>query len=415
MRTFINLFLIFFAADGLISLVDELLVLMAGASNLSGVRDIFASTVILLSLPLYLALGIDRRPPRKVFAPLLVFLVWTQLATWLFPALAESNVYSVVCALVQVLLCILPAEYARRNGGKGLLMPQSVFTGPFFNLRHTLYFTAASLFIVPVVFLLCVFASANAYTEHSTAGFIRIAPDGLYMSERTYRLDNKTIRLTGMIHVGDQKFYDDMSGTSSVGRTIILAEGVTDDKHLLTNRFGYSKMAGFLGLSSQEKMRLKGRLIENADDVNSSRDKAGTAESDIVRADLDVSDFNKETVYFLNTIGKLINENSSFAATLMAINTWAEKELTPEMNRVIMADILHKRSNAVLTHLDKALAHYETIIIPWGALHMSEIEDAVLKRGFVLSEKKARVSIDFKKMFLAMIGFGSGDKAMKKP
>jgi hypothetical protein len=415
MRLFINLFLILFAADGLISVVDELLVLFAGASNLSGVRNLFANAVILLSLPVYLSLGVDRRLPKRVLLPLIAFIVWTLLATWFFPSLSESSSYSILCAIAQLLLCLLPVEYARRIGGQGLLLPLSAFTPPLFNFRHTLLFAAASIFIVPAVFVLCTLASADAYADKATSGFIRIAPSGVYMSERIYRKDHKTIRLTSMIHVGDQKFYDDLTGSISVGKTIILAEGVTDEKQLLKNKFGHSKMAGFLGLSSQEKMRLKGRIVKSADGADSEPETDGPAGNDILRADIDISDFNRDTIAFLNSVGKRINEGASFVATFMALNEWAEKELTPELNQTIMDDILHKRSKALISHLDIALANYETVVVPWGALHMSEIEEAVLKRGFVLHEKKYRVSIDFWKMFLAMLPFGNSDKQIKKP
>jgi hypothetical protein len=239
-------------------------------------------------------------------------------------------------------------------------------------------------------------ASANAYADKATSGFIRIAPGGLYMSERIYKKGQKIIRLTSMIHVGDKRFYDDLTGSISDGKTIILAEGVTDDKQLLKNKFGYSKMAGFLGLSSQEKMRLKGRLVESADEEVASEESAGT---DILRADIDISDFGKETILFLNTVGKHINESTSLAATFIALNKWAETELTPEMNKIIMDDILHKRSQALISHLDKALANYETIVVPWGALHMAEIEESVLSRGFLLQDKKYRLSIDFLRIF----------------
>ena len=396
MRFFINMFLILFAADGLISVVDELLMLFAGASNLSGMREMFANTVVFMSLPVYVTLVMDVRLPKRVLLPMIGFVVWSLLATWIFPSLANNSIYGPVCSFAQLLFCLLPIEYVRRCGGEGLLLPVSVFSPKFFNLRHTLKYTAVSLVVVPVVFVLLTLASANAYADRATSGFIRIAPGGLYMSERIYKKDLKTIRLTSMIHVGDKKFYDDLTGSISAGKTIILAEGVTDEKQLLKNKFGYSKMAGFLGLSSQEKMRLKGRLIESADEEVVSEGAAG---ADILRADIDISDFGKETILFLNTVEKHINESTSLAATFITLNKWAEAELTPEMNKIIMDDILHKRSQALISHLDKALANYETVVVPWGALHMAEIEESVLNRGFLLQDKKYRVSIDFWRMF----------------
>jgi len=47
------------------------------------------------------------------------------------------------------------------------------------------------------------------------------------------------------------------------------------------------------------------------------------------------------------------------------------------------------------------LDYYDTIIIPWGALHMPEIETAVLGKNFQLAETRQRTSIDFKRLFMA--------------
>jgi hypothetical protein len=57
----------------------------------------------------------------------------------------------------------------------------------------------------------------------------------------------------------------------------------------------------------------------------------------------------------------------------------------------------------VIRHLEKALVRYDTVIIPWEALHMKEIEAEVLKRGFKLKEERERVSIDFRKMLMGKL------------
>jgi hypothetical protein len=73
------------------------------------------------------------------------------------------------------------------------------------------------------------------------------------------------------------------------------------------------------------------------------------------------------------------------------------------MSDIIMDDILHRRNMGVIRHLEKALVRYDTVVIPWGALHMKEIEAEVLKRGFKLQEERERVSIDFRKMLLGKL------------
>lgn len=63
-----------------------------------------------------------------------------------------------------------------------------------------------------------------------------------------------------------------------------------------------------------------------------------------------------------------------------------------------MDDILYRRNKEVIRHLRKAVDRYDTVVVPWGALHMPEIEDEVVKQGFKLQQERERVSIDFNKM-----------------
>ena len=118
---------------------------------------------------------------------------------------------------------------------------------------------------------------------------------------------------------------------------------------------------------------------------------------------MDVSAFRPPTILFLNTMGKQLQESHSLVKGLLAINAWAEKNITREMHDVIMDDILHRRNREVIRYLGKALDRYDTVVIPWGAMHMKEIEEEVLKRGFVLQEERERVSIDFRRMLLGRL------------
>lgn len=404
MRIFANLFLVLFLADGGLSVFDELLAMFYPWTPLSDVRNLLANAVILLAVSLYFCLGIDKRLPKRVFLPLILFILWCPFSTWLSPSLTHLRAFGLVFACIQVLLFILPLSYIRKAGGK-LLMTKERFQPPFFSIKNTLLFGTANLFIIPAALVLLGLFIVNAFLSVQTAGFIRLAPDGVHMTERVYRLNDKTIRLVSMIHVGEKGYYDDLVRSVPSGRTVVLAEGITDDKNLLGNRFGYGKMAGFLGLASQEKMQFKGRVIDNEEleESGPEGDEAGTP--DIVRADVDISTFHPATIRFLNILGKHLTESTSFAKEFIAVNGWAKKNLTPEMNETIMDDILHQRNKEVIRHLGKALSRYDTIIIPWGALHMAEIEKSVVARGFVLQEDRERMSIDFRKLLLRR-GFG---------
>ncbi len=410
MRVFANLFLILFLADGGISLLDEIVsLLFSPVLPLAEARSILANAVIFMAVAVYLCLGIDRRLPKRVFIPLILFVFLCPLFTWLFSSLAGNRAYGLFAAAAQLALCMLPLSRFRNAGGRSLTMPPTMFDAPLFSLRNTLIFSAVNLFVIPVALTMLILSAANSYMAEYTSGFMRLGPCGLSMAERVYRRDSRTIRLVSMIHMGEKEYYDGLMESIPPGRTIVLAEGVTDNDNLLRNRLDYGRVAGFLGLTSQDTMLFRGRLIEE-DALEAPQVRArGAGEekhagpADILRADVDVSTFRPPTILFLDTIGKHLKESPSLVNGLMTINTWAKKSITPHMYEVIMDDILYRRNREVIRHLGKALERYDTVVIPWGALHMKEIEEDVLRRGFKLQKVEERVSIDFRKMFLGRL------------
>lgn len=404
MRVFANLFLVLFLADGGISLIDELVSFFSPLPPLSEFRNLMANAVLLMAVPLYICLGIDRRMPKQVFLPLILFLYGSAVSVWVFPAVSGTPTFGLLMATIQVTLCIIPLSLFRKFDQLSLMMPKAMFEAPFFSLRNSLIFGASNIFIIPCALALFLFCMANSFMTEYTSGFMHLAPDGLRMTERVYRRGNKTVRLAGMIHVGEKRYYDELVGSVAPGRTIVLAEGVTDDENLLRNRLDYGKVAGFLGLASQEKMHFRGREIDE-DEFEKTPFRAGTiaeretgGPADILRADVDISTFRPSTIRFIDELGKQLKENASLVKGFLSFNAWAEKNVTPEINNVIMDDILYRRNKEVIRHLRKAVDRYDTVVVPWGALHMPEIEDEVVKQGFKLQQERERVSIDFNKM-----------------
>jgi hypothetical protein len=406
MRVFANLFLIIFLADGGFSLIDELVPLFTPLTSFTELRSLLAGTVIVMAALLYPCLGIDRRLPKRVFLPQILFAFFCPLAVWLFPPLAGIRSAGLIAAAVQVALGMLPLRYFRRGGVRCLTMPPEMFAAPFFRLKNTLIFGATSLFLAPFALILLILFAVNAYMTEYTSGFMRVDPGGLRMAERVYRRDNRTIRLAAMIHVGSREFYDELVRSIVPARIIVLAEGVSDDENLLASSLDYGKMAGYLGLTSQKEMHFRGRVIE-PEELDLPRLRAGDGKPpgqvDILRADVDVSDLRPPTILLLNALGKHLQESDSFAEGFLSLNSWGEKNITPETYELIFDDILHRRNMELIRYLEKALDRYDTVVIPWGALHMKEIEEEVLKRGFTLQEERERVSIDFRKIFLSAL------------
>lgn len=404
MRAFANLFLILFLADGGFSLVDELVPLLTPLEPFTAFRTALALIVMIMAAAVYFCLIVDRRLPKMIFLPQIFLVFFVPLSTWLFPPLAGMQIYGLLAAAAQVALGVIPLYLLHNDGARSLTMPPALFAAPSFSLRNTLIFGTISLFTVPFTVLMFGLSAADSLMASHTSGFMHLRPDGeLRMDERIYRRDGKTIRLAAMIHVGNREYYEDLAKSITSGRTIVLAEGVTDKGNILHNSIDYEKVAGFLGLTSQREMHFGGRLIE-PEELDSPRlrwdERKMTGQTDILRADVDTGDFRPPTILFLNAVAKNLKESPTFAKGFLALNSWGEKNITPDMYKIIMDDILHRRNKAVISHLEKALGLYDTVVIPWGALHMKEIEAEVLKRGFKLQEERQRVSIDFGRMLL---------------
>ncbi len=398
MRIFANLFLVLFLADGSLSLLDDLLSLHFDIEALSRLRYFMALVVMALCVPLYICLGFDRRLPKRLFLPLVFFVLWAALGMWPLTTLVAGGPYALIPSALQVVLGSLALLYQRLSSGQSPLLTAKRFTTAAFSPRNTLFFIAGNLVVLPLLLVFFGAAALGTYIDNQTAGFVRLGHDGLYMTERVYSLEDKTVHLAGMVHIGNKDYYDELAGSIPPGRTIILAEGVTDQDNLLQSRFSYGKVADLLGLASQEEMRFDGRVIA-ADDMDLSVHQDGVGSPpDIVRADIDIRDFEPQTIEFINAMGKFFLNGPSFVESYIAFNAWAQKHMTPETNQIIMDDILSKRNREVTRVLEKALQNYDTEVIPWGALHMKGIEQEILAKGFALSQSRERASIDFRKI-----------------
>jgi hypothetical protein len=50
----------------------------------------------------------------------------------------------------------------------------------------------------------------------------------------------------------------------------------------------------------------------------------------------------------------------------------------------------------VIEGMQRSLKLYNTVIIPWGAMHMPAIEAAVVEQGFTRGPAHERLSLDFR-------------------
>lgn len=393
MRRIANTFLVLFLGAAVLGVGDEILRRFWPGNPFSGVRNLCDLFTVLLAVLVYFGFAFNRHLPKLILLPPLCYLFWSLLDFWPLAHLAGPRSYRLYGAIGQLLLGILILQLNRRRNKKGLLFNRAQFVGPGFSGRGFLRFSLVNLLVLPIALVTLGFSAAGNLLERNTAGFVQLKPNGLYMTEKVYRRQGKTVRLAAMIHLGRKAYFDELVGSFSSGRTLILAEGVTDVTGRLQNRFSYGRLADLLGLTSQEEIRYYGRLIKPADLVTPPLAKP--REPDILRADVDLREFDKRTIAVLDALSRYLLNNESLLAGYQQFNRWADEHITPETNRVIMHDLIGRRNARVVDYLDQALANYDTIVIPWGALHMPGIEREVVKQGFTLSSSQQRKSIDF--------------------
>ena len=396
MRRFANIYIVLFLVDAALSLLDELL--QAAASPLAfltEIRFLVAYVVITLSMIFYACLGIDRRLPKRVFLPLTLFASWSALAMWPLSGFVAREAFGLTAAISQVVIGAIAIILLRGLGGRNLLTEEQ-FQTPMFSLHNTLGFTAVNLLLTPVVLIYTGLAVTSYYLEEQTAGFLRLSPVGIHMTERSYHLAQKEIRLAGMMHIGKEDYYEDLAKSIPPVGTVILAEGVTDQDRLLESQFNYSKLAGLIGLTSQDKMRLNGNAVALDDLSVVGQVIREPGKPDIANADIDLNRFEPKTVEFLNALGRSLFGDKPLAEGLVDYNLWIEENMTEEGIAGVMADILDKRNDAVIEGMIQTLKRYDTIVIPWGAMHMPAIEAAVLEQGFAPGKAQERLSLDFR-------------------
>ena len=315
------------------------------------------------------------------------------LGAW--PVANTAGPFGLIAAAIQILLGLLPFILYAGTAGSNRLLPEERFLSEFFALRNTLVFFLVQLLFLPLFAAFMVVSVVAQYADQGTAGFMRLGSDGIYMEERSYSRAGKTIRLAGMIHVGEKDFYHDLTRSIVSGKTVILLEGVTDRDHLLTVPFDYGEVAKTLGLTSQSEVEFAGRLIDADDLKQLGAEEFESQQPHLIRADSDLNRFSPETIELLNRLGTQLLNNDSLPQGLQAYDSWARENVTVETMNIFMTDILHSRNEIVVAWLDQVLPLYDSVVIPWGALHMPGIEAAILERDFKLTSAKERLSLDF--------------------
>ena len=373
----LNLFLALFLASGFVSLMDDSLVLIFGLHLLTVMNGILTFIAMLAAVLVYGLMGLTPVIPKRVFLPVTLFYVAGLLVSLLiliytFDRAPQGDW---VLSLCQVLL-VMGLVWWLQGGVKFRwpIVEDKHLGDRSFSWGNLSVFVLVNVFVLLPAVIVSVFFLAALAVDHYSEGFMALRPNGFSVQVRKYvRNDGKTIELFPMAHVADARFYQKVSQTFPTN-SIILMEGVTDDRNLLTNKISYRRMAKSLGLSEQRQEFVPKR-------------------GEMVDADVDVDQFSKDTIDFLNLV-MLVHAKGMTPANVQTLMQYSPP---PHLQDEFINDLVHKRNQRVLEEIRLELPETDNLMVPWGVAHMPGIARAIQKSGFRLSETQEYMVIQFRK------------------
>src|SRR2546426_4183436 len=372
----LSLYLGLFLVDAVVSLVDDSLILFSDIHAFAAIRGVVFFFVTLVALVPYGLMGLTPMIPKRLFLPVTLFNPAAVLGSLPFLIYSYSRIQQVawVISFGQVIFC-LSILYRLQGGFKFRwpLVAESQLAARRFSWPNLSVFLLLNVCVLLPVAVVYLFLCAALAVDHFSEGFAALRPDGLAVRVRKYvRNDGKTIQLVPMSHVGESDFYRTLS-QSFPTNAVILMEGVTDNRHLLTNRISYKRMASSLGVTEQ------------VDEFKPSREQ-------LVRADVDVEQFATSTIDFLNGV-TLVYSSGLNAGNVLKLMQYSPP---PDFEQNLIEDLLRKSNRRLLEEIHAQLPQSENILVPWGVAHMPEIGKEIQRSGFRVERTEEHVAIRFR-------------------
>jgi hypothetical protein len=371
----LSVFLGLFVADAVLSVIDDSLSLFVNVHSLTAIRAIVALVDLAAGIVIYCLIGLTPLIPKRMFLPLTLFFLVAQLPVIPFLIYYPHQLQALAFALslCQAILGIGILYWAL--GGvkfRWPLLSEAQLGNRGFSWWNISGFLFGNIVVLaPAVIVYLVVCAAFAVNQ-TTEGFLTVRPGGVTVQERKYvRNDGETVQLFPMIHIGDAEFYRKVS-RSFPSNSVVLMEGVTDKRHLLTNGLSYRRVATKLGLHEQQK-------------------EFKPQEENIVWADVDVDKFSTNTINLLNLVMRFYSKGFT-AETLLELLQYPQP---PGFQDELMDDLLGKRNEHLLEKIHAELSPSKIVIVPWGAEHMPGIARELQKEGFHLDGTQDYLAIGF--------------------
>lgn len=396
----VNGFWVAFMASGALGVIS----MAAPHSGFAVLSALFAVLVFFGSFPMLALVLATELVPKRIVLPMLGYL-WAgvYVSLWPFP----DHVVPWISGASNVLQVLLGAFLAWkfRAPGHTWKAPFAAREGRFFRWQYTVigWFT---LQVASLVALVAIFFEVSALISATTGGYVRLRPNGLYLVERQFKEGDREVRLAGMMHIATEEFYDDVLPKADPKHpSVVLLEGVTDDKNLLDdNHLDYTRVARLFQLTAQSESTFSRKAYARAKLHNHPKDKSpGEMEEwgndnftshEYRHADVDISNLRPKTIAYIITLSRLM-EAPSWRDVLEELQNPSSPINDSDAQSQVWDDILHARNRRLITEIQSALPDFQRIIVPWGAAHLSEIERWLKGQHFVQSGEVERRALKF--------------------
>jgi hypothetical protein len=377
MRRFANAYLAVFFADAVLSLLDDQLAIWGGVTVLSPFRQSLGLLTLVAGFAMFWTLAGRPQLPKSVFLPPPLLSLWVVLGAMPIPVyLGLDNDAGATLSAVQLAVAVAVLLRVRALTGGSWFFGRETLSDVEFSMANALRFAIVSFAAGPVAFFGYVALSLSVALSAGTAGFLRIAPDGIYSQEREYRRGEQSVHLIGMVHIANSEFYREVLEDLPQENAVVLVEGVLDSRALLESSFSYDGLASALDLAPQPDFEF---------DVESY---------DAIHADVDVSMFAPSTISILNRIGSVL-DNDSIPEILRAAVEFARSPVAEDELAQASEDLIGLRNRHALEVLFDSLDRHRIAILAWGALHMPGLEAGLKASGFERFATRDRRVIEF--------------------
>lgn len=396
----VNLFWFAYAADGVLSLIDELASKKTGLSVLNVARAALGLSVIVASLVMGGVVALTPRAPKRVLVPL-ILLTWWGGGALAFPLVLLKVPHLMLWLCGAQILSAAAVWLAFRDRSAKWYQPFALNDAPVFAWKHALIGAPAALAVAGGLAMVGLLGGIAGQVETMTGGYVRLRPDGVYLVERQFRSGDREVRLTGMMHIGGEDFYSSILPRGDHNRpSVVLVEGVTDNEGLLgPDALKYNRIAQLLNTDSQTDSSFTRRVRAglHREEAGEEAPTGEASEDDglwFKHADVDVATFHPKTIAFIVTMMSLMQaENWQQAIQIM---TKPNSPINDEeaQNRV-KEDVLEGRNAQLLEEIQTSLKDYQCVIVPWGAMHLPGIESWLRSREFEQSGEIERKALSF--------------------